>query len=319
MKIGSLLLVLFIINYSCSDNNDPIIPKGWEKISYSGNNNFTDIEFVNNNFGVICGSYGTLLKTENGGSNWQTINTGTSHSFFKVSVISENEFYISRAGLYKTINKGYSFTELGNFSNYIGTIFDLHFFDANNGLIYKNGLIIKTDDSGVYWDTVYHEAGYASLIQFPSNEIGYITGGASWDGMSYGEMHKTNDGGNTWINIGNTPDIYNWEITAMLFFDEETGYFTNFNREFYKTNDGGLNWILVSDSLPRIFDEMVFLSNDEGYGLSSFSIFKTIDGGISWKDDYTDSSMVFSSLAKTFDNKLFVVGNDGVILRKKLN
>lgn len=321
-SIKLFIAILVTVSFACSEDNnnnntpDPI-PAGWERIdSPNGYNSLTDIEFLNKDFGVICGAEGTVLKTENGGLEWQAVNFGNNNYSYKIFILNENEFYLGRNGLYKTNNGGNSYEELGELSNIASTIFGINFFDSDNGLIYKSGRVFKTNDGGLNWEEVY-EGQYCDKMQFSSNNVGYISGGASWDGISYGFLHKTIDGGNTWTDIGDTKEVYEWEIMSMNFITDDIGYITNFNKEFYNTRDGGVSWDLLSDSLPRVFKEIVFLSQDEGYGLSSRSIFKTIDGGISWKEDYTDSSMVFSSITKTPDEKLFVVGNGGVILRKE--
>lgn len=315
-SIKLFIAILVVVSFACCKDDDKLKPLVWEKIESHTQNNLTDIDFFNNDFGVICGGFGTVLKTENGGEDWIPLNIGIKYSLMKVFILNENEFFISRTGLYKTSNGGDFFTEVGDLSSFGATIFEIYFFDTYNGLIYKSGRVFKTNDGGLNWEEVY-EGGFCNKMQFNSDNIGYISGGASWDGMSYGELHKTVDGGNAWTDLGNTKEVYEWEIMAMYFINDDTGYITNLNKEFYITQNGGVSWNLLSDSLPRVFKEIVFLSQDEGYGLSSRSIFKTIDGGISWKDEYTDSSMVFSSITATPDGKLFVAGSSGIILRKE--
>lgn len=314
-KVKIFIAIIIIVSSACCSDDNSEEPSLWRKIESFTDNNLADIEFINDDFGIICGGWGTVLKTENGGEDWIPINLSTNHSFVKVFLLSENEFFVSRNGLYKTNNGGDYFTEIGDLSSFGSTIFEVIFFDSDNGLIYKSGRVYKTNDGGVSWNEVY-EGGFCDIMQFNSNNIGYIAGGASWDGMSYGELHKTIDGGNTWTDIGNIEEIYGSEIMSMDFIDDNIGYISNLNKEFYITQNGGASWLLLSDNLPGVFKEILFLTKEEGYGLSSFSIFKTIDGGVSWGEEYTDSSMVFSSITATPDGTLFVIGNDGVILRK---
>ncbi|NOQ28282.1 MAG: hypothetical protein GQ564_23205, partial [Bacteroidales bacterium] len=312
--------ILIIISFVCcsEDNNTPDpIPAGWERsTSPTGYKSLTDIEFYNNDFGVICGADGAVLKTENGGLDWQILNVGVSYSFMKVFILNENEFFISRHGLYKTNNGGRNFIEIGDLSSFGATIFEIHFFDSDNGLIYKSGRVFKTNDGGQNWEEVY-EGGFCDKMQFVSDKIGYLAGGASWDGMSYGELHKTIDGGNNWTNLGMTEEIYNWEIMAMNFISEDTGFIANFNREIYITQDGGITWDKRCDKLPHFINDIIFLSKEEGYGAAYWGILKTTDGGITWNWDYKNESFVLVSIAKTPDNKIVAVGNGGVILRKE--
>ncbi|CAM1363409.1 conserved protein of unknown function [Tenacibaculum soleae] len=309
------LIYLFIMTLgivSCSNDDNLSSSSNWNIINNITNKNLTDIEFYNNDFGLISGSLGTLLKTENGGESWSVMNVGLNHSFVKAFILNENEFFTSRVGIYKTNNNGNTFNELGDLSNYSGSIFAIHFFDSSNGLIYKDGLILKTTDGGQTWDVVYNNAGFANIMQFVSNNIGYISGGISYDGSSSGEIHKSIDGGNTW----NTINIQTSEITSMYFLSEHKGYFSNFNNQFFKTQNGGSNWEIIGTS-PIVFYDIVFLDDNIGYGVGYNSIYKTENGGKDWEIDYENNEMIFTSITKTPNNELFTVTNNGNILRKQ--
>ncbi len=314
-----ILLVGVVFNCCCKDENGKPDPTpSWKRVSSpNGYKHLRDIEFLNNEFGVICGSDGTVLKTENGGSKWQAVNSGTVYSYFKLFILDENEFFIAKTGLYKTINGGFSYVEIGNLSSFESTIFGIHFFDSSNGLIYQSGWVSKTSDGGQTWEDVY-QGGFCDKMQFPTDSVGYISGGATWDGMSYGELHKTVDRGNSWTNLGSAPEIFDWEIRAMYFISKDTGFIANHNREVYMTQDGGITWAKRCGDLPHYILDMVFLSKNEGYGAGYWGILKTLDGGISWAWDYKDETITLLSIAKTPDNKkIIAVGGDGVILRRE--
>ena len=305
------LLILGII--SCTNDDDLASPSAWKTQNDVSNKDLTDIEFYNNDFGVISGSYGTLLKTDNGGESWSELNVGPNDSFVKTFILNENEFFTSRLGLYKTNNNGNTFKEIGNFSDYDwGSIFAIHFFDSDNGLICKNGVIYKTIDGGQVWDVSYDNAGYAKILQFVSPHVGYISGGVVKDGYSEGEIHKSLDGGKSWSQI----NIQTSKITSMYFLTEQLGYFSNLENQFLKTQNGGETWEIIGNS-PMVFHDILFLDNNVGYGVGSSSIYKTENGGKNWTEDYENSSMSFNSITKTLSGKLFVVGNDGIILRKQ--
>lgn len=318
MKSPILLCIFLMVAFSCSDcDDDPIRPVGWEKIISHTYNDLSCVEFYNNDFGVICGGRGILLKTENEGKDWIPLNVGVNASFMSAFVLNENEFYTARIGLYKTNNGGSSFAELGNLSSFGATIFCIHFFDSSNGLIYQSGRVSRTSDGGQNWEEVY-QGGFCNKMQFISDSVGYISGGATWDGMSYGLMHKTVDRGSSWTNLGTTPEVYSYEIMAMYFISKDTGFIANYNREVYVTQDGGITWAKRCGDLPHLILDMVFLSKNEGYGAGYWGILKTIDGGITWTWDYKDESITLVSIAKTPDNKkIIAVGSNGVILRRE--
>ena len=308
------LIYLFILTLgiiSCDKEDDLSNTSKWEILKTDEYKSLTDIEFYNNNFGVISGSFGTLLKTEDGGENWEELNVKVNHSFLKTFILNENEFFTSRVGIYKTNDKGKSFNELGDLSNFSGSIYAIHFFDSNNGIIYKNGTILKTIDGGKVWNVTYDNAGYAIKMQFVTNNVGFIYGGISYDGISQGELHKSSDKGNTWSQI----NIQTSEIISLYFLNEQIGYFSNFKNQFFKTLDGGLNWETIGN-IPITFNDIIFLDNNLGYGIGNSFIYKTQDGGKTWIKDYENNTLLFTSIAKTPNGKLYCVTNNGMILRK---
>lgn len=313
-----ILLILGAVGCCKDENGKPNHTPKWKRIdSPNGYKNLSDVKFLNNDFGVICGSDGTVLKTENGGLEWQAVDFGTVYGYRKVFILNEKEFFISNSRLYKTINGGLSYTEIGNLSSLESGIFCIHFFDSDNGLIYQSGRVFRTSDGGQSWEEVY-QGGFSDKMQFISDSIGYISGGASWDGMSSGELHKTVDWGTTWTNMGTTPAVYSWEIMAMYFINKDTGFIANYNKEVYITQDGGSTWAMRCDILPHYILDMVFLSADEGYGAGDWGILKTTDGGIIWDWDYKDEAITLVSIAKTPDNKkIIAVGSNGVILKRE--
>ena len=138
-------------------------------------------------------------------------------------------------------------------SNYSGSIYAIHFFDADNGVIYKNGVILKTMDGGKVWNVTYDNAGYAIKMQFVSNNVGFIYGRISYDGISQGELHKSSDKGNTWSQI----NIQTSEITSLYFLNDQIGYISNFENQFLKTQ----NMVLANEQLSNLFVNVRNFSN----------------------------------------------------------
>lgn len=310
IKLLFFSILLFSL-VSCSNDNALHNSPSWEIINDKEYNGLTNIEFHNDDFGIISGSLGTLLKTENGGEDWQELNVGLDHSFVTTFILNENEFFTSRRGLYKTDDNGVSFTELSGLSNNGSTISAIHFFDSNNGIITQGGSILKTTDGGQAWDVKYRNIN-ANSMQFVSTDVGFIYGGFTSAGTTTGELYLSVDGGNTW----NQGDVQTSEIMSLYFLNEKLGYFSNFENQFLRSRDGGLNWDIIGKS-PITFRDIVFLTENVGYGVGYHSIYKTENGGETWVKDYENNTMIFSSIAKTPNGQLFTVTSNGTILRKK--
>ncbi|SDB25803.1 Uncharacterized protein SAMN03097699_0347 [Flavobacteriaceae bacterium MAR_2010_188] len=312
MKSYSLFLILATFLFINCSKDDPKPEAKWVATASPSDSDLTDVEYLNDKFGLISGAFGTLFKTTDGGSTWEGLNVGVNHSFVKAFALSEDEFFTSRIGLYNTTDGGNTFNELGNLSDYSGTIFDMHFFDSNNGVIYKEGLILKITNGGQDWTVKYNEAGYASKMQFVSNSIGYVSGGITYDGYSHGEIHKTTDAGNTWTAL----NISSAEINTMYFINENTGYFSNFDNQLLKTTDGGQSFEIINNQLPSLFYDMIFVSDKKAYGVGSAGVFKTTDGGLTWTNEYPSEGEIFTAINKTPNRIIYAVGNLGTILKK---
>ena len=124
----------------------------WIKLNSGTANSLTDLYFVDGQMGFACGSFGTVVKTLNGGNNWQQLATNTPESFHTIYAVSPDTAFVSRTGLLKTVN-GLDFLDTGNLGNF--AVRDIHFFDANHGLILGPAGIQETQDGGLTWNTVY--------------------------------------------------------------------------------------------------------------------------------------------------------------------
>ncbi|MCF6180593.1 YCF48-related protein [Lutibacter sp.] len=313
-----LYLIIIISVFGCS-NDEPLNDLNlWNELNTPTPQTLVDIQFIDENFGITCGALKTLMKTEDGGENWIKLNVDVSASFNSVFILNNNNFYTSRVGLYQTLNSGNTFNEVGNLSNYFGTIFDIHFFNIQNGVIVKGGQVLKTNDGGLNWVSVLQ--GHSNKLVVTSNETLYLAGGSTYDNVHFGELYKSTNNGGTWNELNLPSTIQNSEIVAINFIDNNNGFIVNFNREIYKTSDGGLNWILVSSggNFTDLIMSILFLNENDGYVLSGNSIYRTNDGGLNWSKEYEheDIDNYLISMTSTPNGKLYVVGENGIILKR---
>ena len=312
MKIYKLFLALAVLMISCSKKDNFEVPSEWINISspiLSGKI-LTDVEFLDDEFGVVSGGNGILVKTNDGGQTWVNLNVGTNHSFLKTFVLNQNEFFISRNKIYKTNDKGESFDVLGDFSDSGGSISSMYFFDSNEGVINKGSNLYKTSDGSQTWNLVYNQAEFANKIVFISNNIGFFFGGKTNGYESVGELYKTFDGGSNWEKI----NISTSDITSMYFLNANVGFASNYENQVLKTQDGGIKWEVITLLNQPIYD-LIFIDDYTGYAISSHVIYLTKDSGQTWVKDYENAYMTFTSITSA-PNKIVVIGNNGVILKK---
>jgi len=332
----NLLILLVLVCFACDKNDDEdvctktnsdfVSVSGWLQLESSTSKNLTDVSFINDDFGLISGGVVTPLKTSSGGLCWEELDVlrdeyGTS-LFSEFFILNENEFFASGKGLYKTTDGGKTFKEIETASVWGGSnTFDMHFFNENRGIICKSGTnLYKTEDGGQTWVNIYPQYGSAQKLQFVTPTVGYLSGGSQFENVNFGELHKTVDGGNTWFKIESEPNITRAAIRTMYFINENLGYFVNSLREFYVTQNGCLTWELRTTIDDTILD-MVFVDESLGYVVGGRSVYKTEDGGVSWTEDYKstigEGDLVLISITKTPNGSIFVVGDDGIILKKE--
>ncbi|MFT3932316.1 MAG: YCF48-related protein [Chitinophagaceae bacterium] len=281
-----LILAISILASSCSkDNNpdtnpttptDPTSPPGtqpgtgdlpdtlgagWQKIKVDTTVGFTDIFFVDNNNGFLCGeSY--IGKSTDGGLTWKKVLPesikGVYVNIFFVDANTGWVFGGTNSNAMRTIDGGNTWLSVGR-----GIIFDGQFFDAKNGFVIAEGFgVFKTSDGGVTFQSV---SGFnARSLFFQDKNKGWVSGKG---------LIKTTDGGTTFTNLTDAIPI---ESYAMQFTDSLHGWIAG-GASIYRTVDGGATVESIRNG--QINSDISFFDNNNGFILSGTKIFSTSDGG----------------------------------------
>lgn len=180
-----------------------------------------------------------VLRSEDGGESWQTIDLG------------------AQAGM----------------------ILDVHFHDAQHGLIaastsaqVENGqaLILRTRDGGRSWQTAYRGARAFENIwkmSFPTPLIGYATVQSYDDGNPIRLVIKTTDGGASWQEVELTRDP-GTRTFGIGFADALHGW-VGTRACGFETRDGGQSWMRV-DAMGQAVNKIRIV--DHGGGKRVFAI-----------------------------------------------
>ena len=235
---------------------------------------FEQIQFVNESTGFVCGDYGYVYRTKDGGATWQEISPEIEDRI--------TEHY--RNDSTKNQNPD------GQFVAY----YHMYFSDSLSGFISgfkmnpKVGgssfrpLYLITTDGGDSWELLGKEPDLPSSTEkvFMNNKF-YLTKSEQWTSKKTRDSYlirKSTNGGETWSDAelpGYKPDE-KWMIRKILFKDRNNGFAFGGTLDeekkalIFYTSDGGETWIQSQVDWPHIHDailveDKLFLSGKAGF------------------------------------------------------
>jgi photosystem II stability/assembly factor-like uncharacterized protein len=282
----------------------------------AGSCTLNSIYFTDSNTGFAVGSvyqpptttYRAILRTSNGGANWDLSMNITVHDPL-YSVYMLNSMTGFAGGYYPSLittnNGGLSWYDI---TPVIGQAYmSIDFRNSNLGFIVGGaGIFLKTTNFGLNWIDQFPSLrlGYGvTCIQFFNKYVGYATTG--------NHVLKTTNSGNNWT-ICNTPTTENLRTLAVTdtnIIYTGGGYIPTV---LLKSTNGGLNWVTQNSNLDGCVS-MSFINSSTGYCLGN-GLSKTTDGGNNWSvissyececvdfvDENTGYLVVYNGAYKTTD------------------
>jgi photosystem II stability/assembly factor-like uncharacterized protein len=332
-KVGSITGICYLDNYKIYAAGN--IPGGafckttngganWEIISlglpdvFDGSVDLVrSMSFLNINTGYIVTDFGTILKTNDGGRNWQR-DSSFRPSYTKLSVmydihITDSAFInISGSGgtLISTSNAGMNWSAItGNKNSLKGSFFT----DSYSGYsVGERGEVLKTKDGGLKWSELNKfTTKFLNSVFFINNNTGYVAGDS-------GAIFKTTDAGSSWTDKTN---YRRYNINCIYFTNESSGIVAGGNPEnerafIYKTDDGGNSWYEVYDSLSLgVINTAEFINESTGIAAGeNGNVLYSYDEGNSWTANNISPVNLYSV---SFQNNLngLISGADGLIYK----
>jgi photosystem II stability/assembly factor-like uncharacterized protein len=304
-----IFFTAFIITFSsCSDDVNPISTpplvidtteqQGWFTQKTNLTKDLRSIYFIDNMTGWIAGDEGTLLKTTNGGNNWDKISLINYYWPKCIFFINNSTGWIcGNWGLIiKSTDGGYSWVQQAGNSNF--TFRSIRFTDPDTGIaVGQFGKITRTSDGGNLWTSI--ESG----VTFTLHSVFFSTPQKVWVSAKCGGF-LSNDAGLHWINYISVCS------EQVLFVDQNTGWFSNVT---LKTTDGGISWFHTNG---LSYDYIAFPSAETGYSCGvTGAITKTIDGGFNWKSPEKYKTRYLNSICFINNSTGWAVGDSGKILK----
>jgi len=265
------------------------------------------VEFISSSIGWSVGSYGTILKTTDGGTTWTLQSSGTRKSFRDVSFIDENNgTAVGRSGIVlRTTNGGTTWTQ--QTSGTTNILMGVSFTDVNNGTVVGyDGIILRTTNGGTTWTQQSSgTTNHLNDVSFTNLNIGTAVG-------SGGIILRTINGGTTWtLQSSGTQRTLN----AVSFTDSSNGTIVGNSGTILKTTNGGTTWTQQSSGSSNFLYDVSFADANNGITVGSGGrILRTTDGGLTWIEQLSGTYNMFLAVFLTNANIGITVGYDGIIL-----
>jgi photosystem II stability/assembly factor-like uncharacterized protein len=204
------------------------------------------IYMYDEDLGWAVGDRGTILKTVNGGLNWNSIQTPISVLFTRVQFFDQSLGYAVGQNGYviKTTNGGDSWYLLTSVVN--DNLNDLAVIDQNTIIaVGDNGTVIKSID-GTNFNLIESTSGVTANL----NAVHFYDDRIGWAAGDNGTFLITINEGQSWqsqtVIDASTNTVVTTNLTSISFFNLNDGLVVGENGTILKTTDGGYHFVNMS-------------------------------------------------------------------------
>lgn len=255
--------------------------ENWVETSGPDRNIIQDMFFLTKTTGFATGLKGMLLRTFNGGADWEDISFGT-RSNFSIHGLDENDLWMgTNQRVLHSVDTGRTWTEslvlIG------GNINDVLAISSNRILAASSsGVIYRSNDGGVTWDTVYNAGSQLKSLARIDDQRYMATGFND-------VIVRSNNQGETWSPLAVPETGLQYE---QAFFLGSTGWLvtSSFKHTMWKTTNAGNTWTPITLPIDRFWDGVYFMSPDTGivvgHSNTEGRAYITYTGGQSWTAGY---------------------------------
>jgi len=251
-------------------------------------NHLINVSFTGSNIVYISGDGGTLLKSTNGGNNFELLQTNTTENL-NVNFINELTGFSPgwNGGILRTTTGG---TSWEYFQVLLGcTVIQITFLNNSTGFVLLQGInisyIYKSTNLGNTWSLSLGNSSNIGLntIQFIDENTGYAAGRKNSEIRS--KFFRTINGGANWDSIAS--DIQG-NIWSVYFNNIATGYAVMYGSpKILKTTNSCLSWDTVRQGNFFQLLKINFFNELSGYASGYENMLTTTNAGLNWVSTMT--------------------------------
>ena len=276
--------------------------------------------------GIAVGYYGTILLSEDGGTKWEPVSSGTKELLVSLSFPDAGHGWVvgSNGTILATSDGGRTWKpQVSGTSNYL---FGVCFVNPQKGwIVGEAGTILHTQDGGAHWQAQQSGETEALLeaVKFLDEKRGFIVG-------EFGSILVTSDGGAIWKCItkreADILDIGSLEKTkptlySLDFQDDKTGVAVGVGGCILRTQDGGETWQDVpSPTVNHLYRVKSLDGKMYATGLRG-TLLKSEDKGQSWELAHLPRKISLNWYYGIAGNSqdLLLAGETGEVVTTQLN
>jgi photosystem II stability/assembly factor-like uncharacterized protein len=276
MKRLNILLTLTLLSFSLIQQANPQQIAKPDTIA-----NLRDIFFIDEEYGWVVGSNGTIIKTTNGGINWEVIHLAYNEFISSVFFINRELGWITTTyndKIYMTNNGGESWEHIATIEGTAVSLMDIFFVNDSTGFVCRSAYsIYRTTDYGYTWEETLGTFYGTEAFDFVDEDYGWAGG--------HNSFKITTNGGGDWTSI----DLLTYEffVSNICLLNGDNGFIVGYGWDnlgtdynmFVSTNDGGNT--LFHKMIDSYLFDVHFDSPDVGW-IAGSEILKTTDGGHNW-------------------------------------
>jgi photosystem II stability/assembly factor-like uncharacterized protein len=292
----------------------------WVQQVSGTDNNLLAVYFLNENTGFLGSNTdypypyvgGEIIKTTNGGNNWNRVLLDSSlrakdfYFFDNNNGIVVGGSYTTVGFIYKTSDGGITWLNITP-ANLNSHLWNIDFVNATTGFLGGTYGVFKSIDSGNNWIRIL-----STTPSFPSwSKVYFFDANTGIFATDTGQVYRTTNAGSNWSLI-NFPsnnslrDIGGIDANSCLIVGDTL---------IMRTTDRGQNWSPMALPANTFFYGVQFPVPTTGYLTGLDNVWKSTDSGLTWFSIYSHFQQNLFSLHFINSSSGYVCGDSGVVFK----